>query len=94
MIHISYPLVWTQAVVDKLWNKHKVTPEEVEEVVCDDKPIGHKATMSSYCIYGQAVSGRYLFVVVRKTGRGSRYRVVTARNMEDKERKYYATRRT
>lgn len=93
MIVITYPLIWTQAVVDKIWHKHHVTPEEVEEALCDDKPICHKVTSSSYCVYGQAVSGRYLFIVLARKGRGSRYKVLTARDMQDKEKRYYEKHR-
>lgn len=89
MIFITYPLIWTQAVVDKIWHKHRVTPEAVQEAIYDDKPICHKGTSISYCVYGQAVSGRYLFIVVRKKGKGARYKVITARDMQDKEKRYY-----
>ena len=50
MIFITYPLIWSQAVVDKIGQKHHVTPEEVEEVIYDDKPICHKGTQNSYCV--------------------------------------------
>lgn len=86
MIFITYPLIWTQAVVDKIWQKHRVTPEEVEEAIYDDRPICHKATSNSYCVYGQTVSGRYLFIVLGRKGRGARFKVVTARDMQHKEK--------
>jgi len=94
LIFITYPLIWTQAVVDKIWQKHRVTPEEVEEAIYDDKPICHKGASNSYCVYGQAVSGRYLFIVLIKKGRGARYKVITARDMQDKEKRYYEKRQT
>ena len=94
MIFITYPLIWTQAVVDKIWQKHHVTPEEVEEAIFDNKPICHKGASNSYCVYGQAMSGHYLFIVMRKKGRGARYKVITARSMRDKEKRYYEKHRT
>jgi uncharacterized DUF497 family protein len=94
LIFITYPLIWTQAVVDKIWQKHRVTPEEVEEVIYNNKPICHKGTSSSYCIYGQAISGRYLFIVIMKKGKGALYKIVTARQMQDKEKRYYEKHRT
>ena len=94
MIFIIYPLILTQTVVDKIWQKHHVTPEEVEDAIFDDKPICHKGTPNSYCVYGQAVSGRYLFVVLGKKGRRARYKVITAREMQDKEKRYYEKHRT
>ncbi len=94
MIFITYPLIWTQTVVDKIWQKHHVTPEEVEEAICDNKPISHKGSSNSYCVYGQAVSGRYLFIVLAKKGKGARCKVITARDMQDKEKQYYEKHRT
>ena len=93
MIVITYPLIWTQSVVDKIWHKHRVTPEEVEEAIYDDKPICHKGASNSYCIYGQAVSGRYFFIVLKRIGKGARYKVLTARDMQDKEKRYYEKHR-
>lgn len=89
MVFITYPLIWSQEVVDKIWQKHHVSPEEVEEAIYDDKPICHKGAANSYCVYGQAMSGRYLFIVVRKKDKGARYKVITARDMQDKEKRYY-----
>ncbi len=93
MILVAYPLIWTQRVVDKIWRKHHVTPEEVEEAVFDDEPICHAGTSNSWCVYGRTVSGRYLFVVLGHKGRRTRYRVVTAREMQAKERRYYEKHR-
>lgn len=94
MILITYPLIWSQAVVDKIWQKHHVSPEEVEEAIFDNKPICHKGASNSFCVYGQAMSGHYLFIVLRKKGRGARYKVITARDMRDKEKRYYEKHRT
>ena len=89
MSFITFPLIWTQVVVDKIWRKHGVTPEEVEEAIYDDRPIWHKGTLESYCLYGQAMSGRYLFIVLRRNDRRTLLKVITARDMEDKEKRYY-----
>jgi uncharacterized DUF497 family protein len=93
LIFITHPLIWSQAVIDKIWQKHHVTPEEIEEVICDGKPICHRGTSNSYCVYGQAMSGRYLFIVLSRRGKGARYKVITARDMQDKERRYYCKHR-
>ena len=92
-MRITRPLIWSQAVVDKIWKKHHVTPEEIEEAIYYDKPIYHKGTANSYCVYGQAVSGRYLFIVLGRIGRGAQYKVITARGMQDKEKRYYRKHR-
>lgn len=93
MIFIIYPLIWTQAVVDKIWQKHHVTPEEVEEAIFDNKPICLKGTTNSYWVYGRAISGRYLFIVLRRKGKRARYTVITVRDMQDKEKQYYGKHR-
>jgi uncharacterized DUF497 family protein len=91
---MAYPLIWSQAVVDKIWQKHRVSPEEVEEAIFDDKAICHKGASNSYYIYGQAVSGRYLFIVLGKKGRKPRYKVIAARDMQEKEKRCYKNHRT
>ncbi len=89
MIFITYPLIWSQTVVDKIWEKHRVSPEEVEEAIFDDEPICLKGPSNLYWVYGQTVSGRYLFIVLRKKNRGAQYKVISARGMQDKEKRYY-----
>ena len=89
MIYVTYPLIWRQRTIDKIWQKHQLSPEEVEEAVFDDEPICHKGPSNSYCIYGRAMSGRYLFIILREKNRGAQYRVITARDMQDKEKRYY-----
>jgi len=73
------------------WNiehiaRHKVTPEEVEEVVFDDDPHVRKSGGVRY-LYGQALSGRYLFSVYVPHQRFAR--IVTSRDMDEKERRLY-----
>lgn len=92
---IKYPLLWSQVVVDKLWVKHRrVSPEEVEEAVFDDKPFWRKCRADSYCALGQAVNGRYLFIVLKKEGKNGHYRVLTARDMKSSEKRYYKKLKT
>lgn len=93
MIFIIYPLIWTQVIVYKIWQKHHVIPEEVEEAIFDNNPICLKGTTNSYWVYGRAVSGRYLFVVLRTKGKRARYTVITAREMQNKEKRYYEKNR-
>ncbi len=89
MVYITYPPIWTQAVVDKIWQKYNITAEEVEETIYDDSPACIKGTSGSYWLYGHTIGGRLLFIVLtRKVGKG-RYKVITAREMVERERKYY-----
>jgi uncharacterized DUF497 family protein len=89
MIFITYPLIWTQTVIDKIWQKHNMSAEEVEEAVFEDAPHCINGSSDSYWVYGRTIAGRLIFVVLRrKTGKGC-YKAITARDMVDKERKYY-----
>jgi uncharacterized DUF497 family protein len=88
-VYIGEPLVWSQPTTDKLAVKHNLTPEEAEEVVFEDAPRYKSGRGKTLQVFGQAVSGRYILVVLAKAGRGGRYRVVTARDMSGWEREYY-----
>lgn len=85
--------IWLQATVDKLETKHHVAGYEVEEVF-GNKPqvrlleVGHVEGENLYSAYGQTDSGRYLTVVfIHKLDH--RALIITARDMDRKERKQY-----
>jgi hypothetical protein len=67
--------------------EHGVVPLEVEELLFEDEPHYRRAGKGVHHVYGRTGAGRYLFVVLRILGRG-RGRVVTARNMTRKERRF------
>jgi len=74
------------------WRKHRVTPSECEEiffnrplVVQDDTT--HSEKESRYYCLGRTDAGRMLFVVF--TIRRRTIRVISARDMNGKERKAY-----
>ncbi len=89
MVYIDEPLMWNQPTVDKLVVKHNLAPEEAEEVVFEDEPRYKSGRGKTLQVFGQAVSGRYILVVLAKASRGGRYRGVTARDMSGWERDYY-----
>jgi hypothetical protein len=90
MIFITYPLIWTQNVVDKIWQKHhRLTAEEVDEAIFDDSPVCIKGVSGSYWVYARSMSGRFLFIVLRKKPGKGRYKVITARDMIEKETRYF-----
>jgi uncharacterized DUF497 family protein len=68
--------------------KHNVTPEEVEEAVFEGNAIVLKGKEKRYIILSKTISGRYLTIVVAFKLKG-RVQVITARDMDEKERKYY-----
>jgi len=85
-------LVWREEDVEHI-ARHHVDPQEVEDVCFSTSH--HIETGRGgggvYYVTGQTEAGRYLFVVVRYLGRG-RAKVITAREMDDRERVRYKKR--
>lgn len=82
----------TPEIEEKLWVKHRVTVDEVEEVLLNHhiekrKPGDRKRRY----IYGRADGGRYLFVVVEPLG-PRRFFLLTAMDMDQGERRIYGPR--
>ena len=83
---------WDSHNTVKIWKKHRVTPQECEEVffnwplvVAED--VKHSKVEKRYFLLGQTDGGRRLFVVF--TVRGDKIRVITTRDISRKERKAY-----
>ena len=88
--------IWREDIIDKLYWKHNVTLDEVEEVF-ERKPKflrmekGKVDGENLYNVLGQTASGRYLSVFfIYKQSREAL--IVTAREMNRKERRYYGKR--
>ena len=67
--------------------RHEFTPEEVEEVFAS----GHKVRRTRQKLYvalGMTADGRLAFVVFRRLP-GGLIRVITARDMDDSERRIF-----
>ena len=86
-------IIWLQKISDKLLIKHHITQDEVEQVF-DQNPQyrflekGKIDNEHVYAAYGRTNAGRYVTVIfIRKFG--SRALVISARNMDKKERKKY-----
>jgi len=89
-----YDIIWLPAIEDKLLQKHNVQVEEVEDVLFDALHIrfvekGHKIGEDLYAAYGQTMPGRWLiiFFVLKNQ---SEAMIISARDMDRKERRYYA----
>jgi len=89
-------IIWRLEVIDKLSWKHGVTAEEVDQVLFS-RPIfrklqkGHVPGEHVYAAFGRTESGRYLAVFfIYKQSREAL--VLTARDMDDSERKAYERR--
>ena len=82
--------IWSEDRINHI-ARHKVTPEEVEEV-CFGNPFVQRAKSQgenpTYYVLGQTNAGRYLFNFVIQLPDGKGY-TVTARPMTDKEKRYY-----
>ncbi|MEW6141369.1 MAG: BrnT family toxin [Thermodesulfobacteriota bacterium] len=83
---------WDKGNADKNWIRHTVSRLECEQVffnlplvVGDDSK--HSKIESRYFALGHTDKGRWLFVVF--TVRGDRIRVISARDMNRKERRIY-----
>lgn len=86
-------IIWLDDIVDKIEHKHRVLPEEVEEVFYNI-PKYRKAQKGKYegenlyYAYGRTDSGRYLLVVfIYKENREAL--IISARDMDKQERKRY-----
>ena len=66
--------------------RHRFTPEEVEEVFGSHKI--RRTRKRLYVALGETLDGRLVFVVFHRLPRG-RVRVITARDMEDHERRLF-----
>jgi uncharacterized protein len=69
-------------------SRHGVNDFEVEHVILYDKARLKQGRGGTYCVFGTTEEGRYLFIVIAAKG-GGVVRVVTARDMSYKERRYY-----
>lgn len=82
---------WNSPVVEHI-AKHGVFPIEVEEAAFENKVYARSGRDGLHYLLGTTHSGRYLFIVISLTGRRGEAKVVTARDMTEKERKYYQKR--
>lgn len=83
---------WDEANSEKNWTKHRVSPFECEQIFFNQplivsQDIADSQSENRYYVLGQTDSGRSLFVVF--TIRQHWIRVISARDMNWKERKVY-----
>jgi uncharacterized DUF497 family protein len=85
--------IWLPDIIEKLESKHRVLPEEVEEVFFNRPHFrfiekGRVAGEDVYVALGQADSGRYLSVFFIHKPRNLAL-VISARDMDAAERRRY-----
>ncbi|MBU0700608.1 BrnT family toxin [bacterium] len=83
---------WDEGNINKNWEKHKVTHIECEEIFFKEPLIVQQDTTHSileerYFALGKTDKDRLLFVIF--TIRGDKIRVISARDMNKKERRCY-----
>ncbi len=89
-------IIWLRDIVDKLEWKHQILPAEVEEIF-GNQPRYRKIARGRvqgedvYGAFGQTDSGRYVSVFFIKKPQNAAL-VISARDMDDQERKYYEHR--
>ena len=91
-MHID-EVVWLDTVVDKILRKHGVPESDVEEVLWNAPRFrwqekGLRAGEDVYAAYGRSDSGRYLVIFFILKAEHSAL-VVSARDMDSKERRHY-----
>lgn len=90
-------VIWKQRFVEKLLDKHDVTTEEAEEVLRSKALFrrtakGRVKGEDVYAALAQTLTGRYLIVFFIDKGRGVAL-PISARDMDDSERRYHARHR-
>jgi len=82
--YFVWPLIWPDNVVEKIIVKHQVRPEEVEEVLFDQRGslVLRRGRGGTFYAVGKTTAGRKLFVVLVKATGPGKYTVVTAREFE------------
>ncbi len=86
-------IIWKHQFVEKISSKHKVSIDEVEEVLNSHPFVckvarGHIDSENIYAAYAQIHNGRYLIVFFINK-KGNRALPISARDMDKKERRYY-----
>jgi len=88
-----YDVIWKLRFIEKISGKHNVTTDEVEEILFGKSHFrraqkGHIRGEDLYTAYGQTAGGRYFIVFcIRKEQTAAL--PVSARDMNDSERRYY-----
>ena len=84
--------LWDEGNADKNWIAHPVENWECEQIFFNDSLLilddpRHSAAEKRWAAFGRTDAGRLLTVVFTK--RGKMIRVISARDMSRKERRFY-----
>ena len=80
-------ITWDDDTADHI-SRHAVSPEEVEELLFNDSDLPRimRGKENRYLAYGKTNAGRFLLVVLIIANRKTR--IITARDMTDREKKF------
>ena len=86
-------ILWLEKIVDKIKKKHHITQDEVEQVFVNNPQYrflekGKIEGENVYSAYGRTDAGRYVTVIFILKFRECAL-VISARDMDKKERKQY-----
>jgi len=91
-MHTISSIRWTEQSVDHV-AKHGILPKEIEEACFGEtiSPYIRSGKDNLHYVFGRTDAGRFIFVVV-KHERPGQVSIVTARDMNDWEKKYFMRR--
>ena len=75
-------------ILEKIESKHHVSFTEVEEACLSDQRHIRRGKEGLYKVFSQTGAGRYILVVLVNLS-GGNWRIVTAREMAESERRLY-----
>ena len=75
-------------ILEKIESRHGVTFGEVEEACLSERRHARRGKEGLYKLFSQTAAGRYILVVLVNLGRGC-WKIATAREMTDTERRLY-----
>ena len=83
---------WDEGNIDKNWQRHEVTSKECEGIFFSEplitfEDIKHSKSEKRFGVIGQTEKGRILQVIY--IVRGGKIRIISARDANRRERKYY-----
>ncbi len=83
---------WDKWNIDKSYRKHGITPREAEEIFLDEdinfaEDVEHSQKEVRYSALGKTSESKLLFIVF--TIRGNKIRIISARQANRKERRFY-----
>lgn len=79
-------------ILEKIESKHGISFVEVEEACLSDERHVRRGREGLYKVFSQTSAGRYILVVLVNLG-GGNWRVATAREMTESEKRLYGKAR-